>query len=139
MNVRSARPISIEFPQQRQQQTPMSGDLSFTKSSRILKSSDYRKVYDQGKRMTCPFFAAFVLSPGIDLPTGPLFGFTTPRALGKAVSRNRIRRRIREAVRLERQAFAKNWMVVFNPRRAALEASFEDLRREVARVASRCK
>jgi ribonuclease P protein component len=88
--------------------------------------------------MTCPYFAAFVFSPA-DLATGPLFGFTTPRALGKAVARNRIRRRLREAVRLEQAAFGSNWMVVFNPRRACLEAAFEDLRREVAKVASRCK
>ena len=138
MSVRFALPTSNEFPQQ----AKVSGDLSsqkFEKSSRILKSSDYRKVYDQGKRMTCPYFAALVFSPGDHAVTGPLFGFTTPRALGKAVVRNRIRRRLREAVRLERQAFAQNWMVVFNPRRASLEASFEDLRREVVRVASRCK
>jgi ribonuclease P protein component len=88
--------------------------------------------------MTCPYFAAFVFSPA-DLVTGPLFGFTTPRALGKAVVRNRIRRRVKEAVRLERPGFPKNWMIVFNPRRACLDASFEDIRREVAKVASRCK
>jgi ribonuclease P protein component len=132
MSVPSAPPTSIEFPQ------PEPGDFSFPKSSRILKSSDYRKVYDQGKRMTCPYFAAFVFSPA-DLATGPLFGFTTPRALGKAVVRNRIRRRVREAVRLERHSFGSRWMVVFNPRRACLDAPFEEIRREVAKVASRCK
>ena len=115
---------------------PASG--SFPKDSRILRPSEYRKVYDQGKRMTCPFFAAFSFSPPGPIE-GPLFGFTTPRALGKANVRNRLRRRVREAVRLEKQAFGSSWMVVFNPRRSALDAPFEDLRREVAKVASRCK
>lgn len=118
-------------------QDQSSGDFSFPKSSRILKPSDYRKVYDQGKRMTCPYFAAFCFSPP-DFHGGPLFGFTTPRALGKAVVRNRLRRRVREAVRLEKAGFPASWMVVFNPRRAALDAPFEVLRKEVARVASRC-
>jgi ribonuclease P protein component len=104
----------------------------------MLKPSDYRKAYDQGKRMTCPYFAAFCFSEP-DVIQGPLFGFTTPRALGKAVIRNRLRRRVREAVRLERPAFGASWMVVFNPRRAAAGATFEELRREVAKVASRCK
>jgi ribonuclease P protein component len=124
--------INPEFPHK-----PLSGDSSFPKSSRILKPSDYRKVYDNGKRMTCPYFAAFCLSSP-DLATGPCFGFTTPRALGKAVIRNRIRRRIREAVRLEKSVFGAQWMVVFNPRRAALDAPFDLIRREVAKVASRC-
>ncbi|BDC53064.1 hypothetical protein F183_A53790 [Bryobacterales bacterium F-183] len=93
--------------------------------------------------MTCPYFAAFCFSaPASDTVSavdGPLFGFTTPRALGKANVRNRLRRRVREAVRLERHSFGKAWMVVFNPRRAALDAPFEDIRREVAKVAARCK
>ena len=88
--------------------------------------------------MTCPYFAAFCFSAP-DFAEGPLFGFTTPRALGKAVVRNRLRRRVREAVRIERSAFGASWMVVFNPRRAAADAPFEELRREVAKVASRCK
>jgi ribonuclease P protein component len=92
--------------------------------------------------MTCPYFAAFCFSdPTATAPLqqGPVFGFTTPRALGKANVRNRLRRRVREAVRLERHSFGSAWMVVFNPRRAALDAPFEDIRREVARVAARCK
>lgn len=129
----SALPTSSNFPQEQS-----SGSFSFPKSSRILRPSDYRKVYDQGKRMTCPYFAAFCFSPP-DFQSGPLFGFTTPRALGKAVVRNRLRRRVREAVRLEKYGFPPSWMVVFNPRRAALDAPFEVLRQEVAKVASRCK
>lgn len=124
---------SQEFPHK-----PMSGDASFPKSSRILKPSDYRKVYDQGKRMTCPYFAAFCFSAP-NFSDGPLFGFTTPRALGKAVVRNRLRRRLREVVRTEKSRFASTWMIVFNPRRAALDAPLEELRREVVKVASRCK
>jgi ribonuclease P protein component len=66
---------------------------------------------------------------------GPVrVGYTTPRALGRAVKRNRIRRRLREAVRLERAAAAPGWEVVFNPRRAAAEAEFAALRTEVQRL-----
>ena len=114
---------------------------AFPKSSRILKPRDFRKVYDEGTRMTSQSFAAFLLrtSPaGAEVPS-PHFGFTTPRALGKAVVRNRIRRRMREAVRLERHLFAPGWSVVFNPRRTTADIPFENLRKEVARVAAKCK
>jgi len=65
-------------------------------------------------------------------------GFTTPRALGKAVQRNRIRRRVREAARLELASLSEGWWVVFNPRRKALDCMFSDLRREVQRILIRC-
>lgn len=65
-------------------------------------------------------------------------GFTTPRALGKAVKRNRIRRRVREAARLELGSLSEGWWVVFNPRRKAADCMFSDLRREVQRIFIRC-
>ena len=53
--------------------------------------------------------------------------------------RNRIRRRMREAVRLEQERFAPGFNIVFNPRRSVLAVDFEALRKEVAKVALRCK
>jgi ribonuclease P protein component len=55
------------------------------------------------------------------------------------VTRNRLKRRMREAVRSELDLLAENWSVIFNPRRAVLVASFDDLRREVGRLFTRCK
>ena len=65
-------------------------------------------------------------------------GFTVPRAVGHAVVRNRIKRRMREAVRSELSRIPASWNVVFNPRRTVLDAGFEDLCREIARVFDRC-
>jgi ribonuclease P protein component len=65
-------------------------------------------------------------------------GFTTPRRLGKAVVRNRLRRRLREAVRLELHRVAGGWEFVFQPRPAAADAPFGQLRDEVAKVFRKC-
>lgn len=61
-------------------------------------------------------------------------GFTTPRALGKAIRRNRIRRRLREAVRRRFTELESGWDVVLNPRAAALQASFADLEAAVEKL-----
>jgi ribonuclease P protein component len=101
-----------------------------------LRSKDFRRVYDEGSRFSGPLFAAFCLrEPEID---GPRIGFTTPRALGKAVARNRIRRRVREALRLQLDRLNPQWSIVINPRRKALAAPPEEIRRELDRLFLRC-
>jgi ribonuclease P protein component len=62
-----------------------------------------------------------------------------PRALGGAVTRNRLKRRIREAVRLQLPSLEPEWDIVFNPRRAGLVAPPAELAREVERLFNRCK
>ena len=71
-------------------------------------------------------------------PDGPHIGFTTPRALGNAVVRNRIKRRVREAVRLYLDRLNPQWSIVINPRRKALNASTQELQQEVERLFLRC-
>jgi ribonuclease P protein component len=68
----------------------------------------------------------------------PRVGFTTPKALGKAVVRNRIRRRMREAARLELAQLNPQWSIVFNPRRRTLDCLFTELQAEVRRLFIQC-
>jgi ribonuclease P protein component len=69
---------------------------------------------------------------------GPRLGFTVARAFGRAVKRNRAKRRIREALRVRLREIAPQWDIVINPRRLVLMASPADLRREVDRLVSKC-
>ncbi len=60
-------------------------------------------------------------------------GFTVGKALGGAVQRNRIKRRLREAVRVA--GFSSLGAdVVINPKRSALTADFTALQAEVAKA-----
>jgi ribonuclease P protein component len=88
--------------------------------------------------MTSRYFAVFCL-PAQETPALTRFGFTVPRSVGKAVIRNRLKRRMREAVRAQLHTLPMNWTVVFNPRRSVLDAPFEDLCREVGRILARCR
>jgi ribonuclease P protein component len=81
-------------------------------------------------------FAVFRRSRGDDGDSR--VGFSVPRALGNAVVRNRIRRRLREAVRLEMWRLRGPWDLVFHPRKAVLEMPMPELRREVEKILARC-
>src|SRR5581483_6915571 len=109
---------------------------AFPRTARILRSADFRVVYDKGTRVTCPIFAAFCL----ERPdrAGVRIGLTVPRAIGKAVIRNRIKRRIREAFRMHREEFGPQWDIVLNPRRAALTVPFEEIERGLGKVIAKC-
>ena len=122
-----SNPISVE-----------DGGFGFPKCSRILRSSDFRKVYDEGFRFSCQHFAAFCLACA-DQQDGPKVGFTVSRAMGKSVVRNRMRRRMREAVRLRLDGLNSKWRIVFNPRKPVLAANREAIERDVDRLIKQCK
>src|SRR5579864_558093 len=104
--------------------TPTS--FGFPKSARILRTSDFRKAYNQGSRIAGPYFAAFCLRIPRGEGEGPRLGFTVPRGFGKAVKRNRVKRRLREAIRVRLHDIPPCWDIVINPRRAALDAPVQE-------------
>ena len=65
------------------------------------------------------------------LPTGLRIGFTVGRALGGAVQRNRMKRRLREAVRLNRPWPEASADVVINPKKSLLTTDFAAVVNEV--------
>ena len=52
--------------------------------------------------------------------------------------RNRIKRRLREAVRFHLDRLNPQWSIVINPRRKAFDAPLPELQREVQRLFLRC-
>lgn len=115
---------------------PNSGGLRFPKSARLLARADFRRAYDNGNRLPSSFFTLFWL-PRPEL-SAPRVGITTPRALGNAVARNRIKRRMREAVRHELSSYTHPVDYVFNPRRNLLNVPLPQLRAEVRKVFAKC-
>jgi ribonuclease P protein component len=120
--------------------------LRFARSSRLLKHSSFERIYKDGRRHFSPsmtFFYTLRTTLGASDPMTPhaQVGFTVGRVLGGSVERNRIRRRVRDAVRLNlpalNQALAQRELaaeIVINPKKSAIKAEHTVLRSEVARA-----
>lgn len=106
----------------------------FPKSHRLLRHSDFERVYKQGRRHFAAHMTVFYLQRADNELKGARVGFTVSKALGGAVQRNRIKRRLREAVRLGNFSIAIAVDVVINPKRSALTADFTDLQSEVSKA-----
>ena len=73
-------------------------------------------------------------APPAGNPAGMRVGFTVGKALGGAVQRNRMKRRLRELIRLDDTTRELGVDVVINPKRSLLAADFAELRNEVAKA-----
>ncbi len=110
----------------------------FPRSGRLRKHSDFERVYKQGRRHFSPHMTVFFLrrAAGAVPEKGSRVGFTVGRVLGGAVERNRMKRRLREAVRLRRSVLegAGAVDVVINPKKSVLKLEFAVVLEEVRRA-----
>ncbi len=128
---------------------PRAGKSAFPRSARLLRHADFERVYKQGRRhfsasMTVfywqrPAAGADAVSAAKPVAPGLRIGFTVSRALGGAVQRNRMKRRLREAVRLTWPPAGSNVAVVdvdivINPKKSLLTVDFAAMVNEVTRA-----
>jgi ribonuclease P protein component len=104
------------------------------KDARLRKHADYQRVYQRSRKHFSPSMTYFFAERTSTPPAGPRVGLTAGRVLGKAVERNRIKRRMREAVRLNLALLTRDIDVVLHPRRAVLTTEFAGLLTEVSKI-----
>ena len=107
------------------------------RGARLSKHADYQRVYQESRKhfsasMTY-FFSPRVPASPVNA-AGPRVGLTAGRVLGKAVERNRIKRRMREAVRRNLAHLQSDVDVILHPRKSVLSMEFPRLDIEVGRV-----
>ena len=102
------------------------------RANRLGESRDFRRLNQQGVRMTSAHFVAVVgdqwhAAEG----SGPVLGLTVSKKVGAAVERNRVKRRIREWFRHNRGALPEGAALVVIARRGAAEIGMAETEREL--------
>jgi ribonuclease P protein component len=108
--------------------------LPSARDRRLRKHADYQRVYQTSRKHFSSSMTYFFRLREDEEVAGPRVGLTAGRVLGKAVERNRIKRRMREAVRRHIDLLNASVDVVLHPRKAVLAIDFAELEAEVKRV-----
>jgi ribonuclease P protein component len=116
--------------------------FSFPKRARLLERAEFLAVKERGRGFVDgPLAASWLSRPdGSDEmnPAMPRVGLTVSSKVGNAVVRNRIKRKLREAVRHELAALPAVDLVIV-ARASSKDATVADLRRWMRRAAARIR
>jgi ribonuclease P protein component len=96
-----------------------------------VRRGEFDAVYRAGKRRSSSHFTVFFRANQMPVSR---FGFSIKKALGGAVVRNRIRRRVREIVRCHRGEIPSGWDIVIHPKSSVARAEFAGLTADLVRL-----
>jgi len=102
-------------------------------ASRLLKHADFQLVYQQGRKTFSGNVTALYRERAGKGGSARV-GFAVGKVLGGAVQRNRIRRRLREAVRKHLSKLSRPVDVVLHPRKSVLDMDFLKLEAEIQQL-----
>ncbi len=117
----------------------MPGSNTLPKSERLKRGSQFRHAYEHGRKFIGKLVVLYVVD---GLPGGPgaagqaprAVGVVTSRKVGNAVTRNRARRLLREAYRLNKQKLNDNLQMVMVARSAISGKRRQEVEAELLRL-----
>ena len=108
--------------------------MEFTES--LKKNYEFRRLYSKGKSAATPYVVVYAKRTGRDVNH---LGVTVSNKIGKAVVRNRVRRRLREIYRLHEGEMFRVYDLVFVARGRSVDATYARLEQAVMKACKQLK
>ncbi len=106
--------------------------MEFTES--LKNNFEFRRLYNKGKSAASQLLVVYCRKNG---RPGNRLGITVSKKVGKAVHRNKLRRRLRETYRLSEGRFAHGWDIVVVARIKSRYAPYSELSADFLALAAR--
>ena len=103
---------------------------------RLKKRKDFAYIYRRGKSVPAPRVAInYIKIKNDEL----LIGFSASKKVGNAVSRNHIKRVMRECVRNKLNEIPRGYKIIFNARVKSSTATFSEISEDISYLISKLK
>lgn len=102
----------------------------------LKKNYEFRRLYTKGKTAVTPYLVVYCLKTGRDHRR---VGYTVSAKLGKAVVRNRVRRRLREIYRLNADKLIDNADLVIVARSRCVGGEYAKMEKAFLRACAELK
>jgi ribonuclease P protein component len=111
------------------------GDLKFTKQQRIYRSAEYQAILKTGIKVSDRFFRiALSRNPQ---QISPKLGIIVSKKVGPAVTRNRIKRAVREIFRLNQNVITADLNLVVIAKPDCVTLKYQDIERSLIKLIDR--
>jgi ribonuclease P protein component len=106
------------------------------KGARLRKHGDFQRAYTAARKRQSSSMSWFLAPQAATQgeAAGGRVGLTAGKVLGKAHERNRIKRRMREALRRHAEQLPQGFDLILHPRRIVLTLEFAKLEAEIVRI-----
>ncbi|HHY41697.1 MAG TPA: ribonuclease P protein component [Thermoanaerobacterales bacterium] len=104
------------------------------KSLRLTKNYEFIKVYKTGRRLSSLFFTMYIKKNELNFSR---LGVSVSKKVGKSVVRNKIKRRIKEIVRLNYDYIKQGYDIVVSAKPSSVQLDFKAMEKELIRLMKR--
>lgn len=104
--------------------------MDLKKSKGIRKDKEFRYVYQRGKSFANKYLVIYIMK---NKSKENRFGISVSKKIGKAIVRNKVKRRIREAYRLNIDEYlnGESYDIIFIARNPSKDCSYKDIEKSV--------
>ena len=106
------------------------------KANRVIRAADYRRAFRRGRRHNSPNLVTYILPTSGEATR---YGFVVARSVGNAVTRNRVRRRLKAICYSLNDRVVPRSDVVFRALPAAAGAGYAALEDDVVTTLRRAR